>query len=139
MQRDFERQPRTRRSIVTRIVASSDSFQRRVAPMGGRFARAVSEVAWFDARNRLWSNPAPRMVGGTSTLNVSVAGVVSVFSAGSVAATANRWTPSESAGVVNVAPQGLKVPLSSWHVNVEPASLESYRNVAIGTWTVLLG
>ena len=63
--------------------------------------------------------------GGTLSMTQGwLAGVGSVFPAGSVARTSSAWAPTESPEYVAGLVQDVKVPPSRLHWNVDPASLE---------------
>src|SRR5213080_3254380 len=71
-------------------------------------------------------------VGGPRSIDhVWLAGVASLFPAASVARTSKVWLPSASAAVVCGLVQGLQLPPSTRHANVEPVSVELNANVGV--------
>src|SRR6266513_369974 len=74
-----------------------------------------------------------------STVQVWLAGVASVFPAGSVARTSRVWLPSPSAPVVSGLVQELQLPPSIRHSNVEPGSLALNANAGVVSFEGLGG
>ena len=73
-------------------------------------------------------------VGGPRSIDhVWLAGLVSVFPAGSVARTAKVWLPSPSAAVVCGLVQALQLPPSMRHSKLEPGSEELNENVGVAS------
>ena len=68
-----------------------------------------------------------------------VAGEASVLPAASVARTLTVWPPSASAGVVHGLVHAVQAPLSTRHVNVEPASVEVKPNAGVASLVGPLG
>src|SRR5436305_2280081 len=68
-----------------------------------------------------------------SIVHVKEAGVASVLPAGSVARTSKVWLPAASAADVSGLVQGLKLPLSIRHSNVEPGSLAPNAKVGVAS------
>ena len=79
--------------------------------------------------------PALIVVSGAvvSTVKLRIAGVASVFVAGSVARTLKRCAPSLSIALANGVVHGVYAPSSMRHSNVDAGSLEENENVAAAT------
>src|SRR5687768_7634987 len=117
---------------VTQLTRTSPA----TTPLGCATRRAVAAVVFTAVLKALRTIPAD---GVEPIVQVRVAGERSAFPAASLARTLKVCCPSASPSYVLGDAHVVKDPASSWHSNVEPASLEVNSKAASAVVTTPLG